>query len=251
MSRYSADTVSGQYTLELGRFGQRPYYPGADSVSLALQLKNGTHTKITIPWAAKFVASGNDTASFIAETCLPATNTTEKRAVEKKRATSLTASPLLDRLHAVVDAGSQDAMRQAAVQSSSFAGSANPVTPNRASSTLELLLFLTLISCAQSLPSATLLPSIFTNSRRIQRLASCTSNNLSHRMVPMHKPISLASVRSYTTVSPNLKLLALRKSSLTSQAIVVVSSLLAPFRCGLYGPRISTPVSPLSSVTMI
>jgi hypothetical protein len=37
MSRYSADTIPGLYTQEIGLFGQRPFYPGADSVTVTLQ----------------------------------------------------------------------------------------------------------------------------------------------------------------------------------------------------------------------
>ncbi|KAJ7863154.1 hypothetical protein B0H13DRAFT_2282130 [Mycena leptocephala] len=78
MSRYSADTVAGLYTQEVGRFGQRAFYPGADSVTVTLQTKQGIKT-VTIPWAATFLGSGNTTASFIAENCLPAPDSVSRK----------------------------------------------------------------------------------------------------------------------------------------------------------------------------
>ncbi|KAJ7493951.1 hypothetical protein FB451DRAFT_450131 [Mycena latifolia] len=84
MSRYSADTASGAFTQEVGRFGQRAFYPGADSVKVLLQTAKGLKT-LTVPWAATFVGSGNTTASFIAETCLPAAASLQsKREVERR-----------------------------------------------------------------------------------------------------------------------------------------------------------------------
>lgn len=41
MSRYSADTVSGAYTQEAGRFATRAYYPGADTYNVTVAMKNG------------------------------------------------------------------------------------------------------------------------------------------------------------------------------------------------------------------
>ncbi|KAJ7775365.1 hypothetical protein B0H16DRAFT_1507074 [Mycena metata] len=79
MSRYSADTTSGEFTQEVGRFGQRAFYPGADSVTVVLETSKGTKS-LTVPWAATFLGSGNTTASFISETCLPSTD-----AVQSKR----------------------------------------------------------------------------------------------------------------------------------------------------------------------
>jgi hypothetical protein len=136
MSRYSADTVSGAFTLELGRFGQRPIYPGADSVKLTLQLTNGTHTTVTIPWAATFLGTGNNTASFIAENCLPAPDAAERRAVRETRKRSapsrVTVPPLMEKRQAVIKPDAQIPVRQHAVSGSSFTDSA-PVTPNRES----------------------------------------------------------------------------------------------------------------------
>ncbi|KAJ7114073.1 hypothetical protein C8R44DRAFT_881621 [Mycena epipterygia] len=68
MSRYSADSTPGLYTQEVGRFGQRSFYPGVDSVTLRL-LTGRTIQSITVPWAATFAGTGNTTASFIAQTC--------------------------------------------------------------------------------------------------------------------------------------------------------------------------------------
>ncbi|KAJ6580829.1 hypothetical protein B0H19DRAFT_1251115 [Mycena capillaripes] len=68
MSRYSADTTSGLFTQEVGRFGQRAFYPGADSVTVHLKTALGIES-IVVPWAATFTGKGNTTASFITETC--------------------------------------------------------------------------------------------------------------------------------------------------------------------------------------
>ncbi|KAJ7236449.1 hypothetical protein B0H12DRAFT_1256566 [Mycena haematopus] len=58
MARYSADTVAGLYTLEVGRFGQRAFYPGANSVTVTLETAHGIKT-VTIPWAATFIGSAS------------------------------------------------------------------------------------------------------------------------------------------------------------------------------------------------
>ncbi|KAJ6529221.1 hypothetical protein B0H19DRAFT_1333099 [Mycena capillaripes] len=83
MSRYSADTVSGGYTQEVGSFSQRTFYPCTDALTVLLETSEGPKT-LNVPWAATFVGSGNATASFIAETCsVPAANSVEsKRSVE-------------------------------------------------------------------------------------------------------------------------------------------------------------------------
>ncbi|KAJ7751136.1 hypothetical protein B0H16DRAFT_1460461 [Mycena metata] len=84
MSRYSADTTSGAFTQEVGRFGQRTFYPGADSVTVVLETSKGTKS-LTVPWAATFLGSGNTTASFIWETCLLSPNAVQsKREVERR-----------------------------------------------------------------------------------------------------------------------------------------------------------------------
>ncbi|KAJ7607868.1 hypothetical protein FB45DRAFT_947129 [Roridomyces roridus] len=131
MSRYSADTVSGLYTQEVGRFAQRVVWPGADSVSVTLQTANGSKETLTIPWAATFVGSGNTTASFIAETCL----VTDDNSAARKRKRDLRASgtPLNQRRKAVIPAGSQAAIRKAAASAPvapPAAPSGNAVTPN-------------------------------------------------------------------------------------------------------------------------
>ncbi|KAJ7023144.1 hypothetical protein C8F04DRAFT_190724 [Mycena alexandri] len=85
MSRYSADTASGAFTQEVGRFGQRAFYPGADSVSVVLETSKGTKS-LTIPWAATFLGSGNTTASFISETCLLSTDAIQSKREAERRA---------------------------------------------------------------------------------------------------------------------------------------------------------------------
>ncbi|KAJ7483449.1 hypothetical protein FB451DRAFT_1555414 [Mycena latifolia] len=126
MSRYSADTVSGLYTQEVGRFGQRQFYPGADSVTVTLQTTQGIKT-MTIPWAAIFLGSGNTTASFISETCLPA----ELESVARKRGFDrrLGASPLNNRRKGVIAPDTQGSVRQAAVVQEA-APTTNIVQPN-------------------------------------------------------------------------------------------------------------------------
>ncbi|KAJ7780121.1 hypothetical protein DFH07DRAFT_1026018 [Mycena maculata] len=68
MSRYSADTECGLYTQEVGHFSQRSFYPGAESVTVRLQTAYGVQV-LSVPWAATFIAKGNTTASFFAQTC--------------------------------------------------------------------------------------------------------------------------------------------------------------------------------------
>ncbi|KAJ7071721.1 hypothetical protein B0H15DRAFT_966167 [Mycena belliarum] len=117
MARYSADTVAGLYTLEVGRFGQRAFSPGANSVTVTLATAHGVET-VTIPWAATFLGSGNTTASFIAETCLPA----ESGSVARKRRLDrqFDASPPNARRKGVIAPENQGPIRQAASAQQSF-----------------------------------------------------------------------------------------------------------------------------------
>lgn len=46
MSRYSCDTVSGNYSQDVGRFGQRAFYPGQNSIDLTVAFTNGTQTTV-------------------------------------------------------------------------------------------------------------------------------------------------------------------------------------------------------------
>ncbi|KAJ7147660.1 hypothetical protein C8R43DRAFT_1010339 [Mycena crocata] len=124
MSRYSADTDAGVYTQEVGRFGQRTFYPGADSVTVTLQTAQGVQT-VTIPWAATFLGSGNTTASFIAETCLPPPADSGSAARRRR----IDATPMNGRRMGVVAPEAQDAVRKAA-SATKLAPSANPVQPN-------------------------------------------------------------------------------------------------------------------------
>ncbi|KAF8211047.1 hypothetical protein K438DRAFT_1959247 [Mycena galopus ATCC 62051] len=124
MARYSADTVAGLYTLEVGRFGQRAFYPGANSVTVTLQTPQGRVQTVTIPWAATFVESGNTTASFISETCLAGVDS-----VARKRA--IDASPLNQRRKGVVSPEAQGPIRQAASANGGRVAPANNVVqPN-------------------------------------------------------------------------------------------------------------------------
>ncbi|KAJ7173416.1 hypothetical protein C8R46DRAFT_1215363 [Mycena filopes] len=129
MARYSADTVAGLYTLEVGRFGQRAFYPGADSVTLTLQTSGGKSQTVTVPWAATFVGSGNTTASFIAETCLPPADESDARKRRVERRAEITASPMNARRKGVVAPEAQGPVRQAA-SAASVAPPANIVQPN-------------------------------------------------------------------------------------------------------------------------
>lgn len=138
MSRYSADTVSGAYTQEIGRFGQRVYFPGRLEEKLLLQLQNGKKVTLTVPWAAQFLGAGNDTASFIAETCLvpsDAAVTRRARELEKRRPAKrddgiTLPHPLLQRIQAIEKLDIQDKVRQTAVSSNARAPANNIVTPN-------------------------------------------------------------------------------------------------------------------------
>ncbi|KAJ6465196.1 hypothetical protein C8R47DRAFT_1155284 [Mycena vitilis] len=127
MARYSADTVAGLYTLEVGRFGQRAFYPGADSVTVTLQTAQGIQN-VTIPWAAMFIGNGNSTASFISGTCIGETDlVARKRMLDR----GIEASPMNQRRKGVVAPDSQDPMRTAASLSSArVAPSGNIVQPN-------------------------------------------------------------------------------------------------------------------------
>ncbi|KAF7314960.1 hypothetical protein MIND_00010000 [Mycena indigotica] len=123
MSRYSADTMAGLFTQEVGRFGQRAFYPGADEVTIQLQPPKGVPVTVTIPWAATFIGLGNSTASFIAETCLPPTDENARRRRLERR---LELSSMNEKRKAVISPESQDKMRK---QASTQRVLANPVQP--------------------------------------------------------------------------------------------------------------------------
>ncbi|KAJ6473393.1 hypothetical protein C8R47DRAFT_1076687 [Mycena vitilis] len=126
MSRYSADTVSGSFTQEVGRFGQRAFYPGADSVSVLLQTTKGLKT-LTVPWAATFVGTGNTTADFIAQTCnLPAADSLQRKRTVEERADSIPS--FITRKKGVVRPDNQGPVRNSAAKS--VAAPANYVQPN-------------------------------------------------------------------------------------------------------------------------
>ncbi|KAJ7143957.1 hypothetical protein C8R44DRAFT_846051 [Mycena epipterygia] len=127
MSRYSADTTSGVFTQEVGRFGQRAFYPGADSVSLLLELPKGGLKALSVPWAATFLGSGNTTASFIAETCLLPAAVESKRAVVERRADDIPAR--ITRKKGVVRPDNQGPIRTAASEAK-LASTGNSVQPN-------------------------------------------------------------------------------------------------------------------------
>ncbi|KAJ7321641.1 hypothetical protein DFH08DRAFT_753676 [Mycena albidolilacea] len=132
MSRYSADTASGAFTQEVGRFGQRAFYPGADSVTVLLQTAKGPKS-LTVPWAATFVGSGNTTASFIAETCALPTEAAvqNKRTVEErvqKREVNIPAR--VTRKKGVVRPDNQGPVREEAQQIKSLAAPTNYAQPN-------------------------------------------------------------------------------------------------------------------------
>lgn len=83
VSRYSADTVSGAYTQEIGKFASRAYYPGATSIKFVLAGPRGP-INVEVPWAATFIGAGSDTLSFIANNCIVApasTNATTGQAL--------------------------------------------------------------------------------------------------------------------------------------------------------------------------
>ncbi|KAJ7065475.1 hypothetical protein C8F01DRAFT_747149 [Mycena amicta] len=129
MSRYSADTAAGLYTQEVGRFGQRAFYPGADEVTVTLQLAKGGPMTVTIPWATTFLGAGNSTETFIAENCLPPPDedaqTTRRRRLERR----LQVSSMNEKKKAVVAPDSQEKMREEAVTQRALASAANPVQP--------------------------------------------------------------------------------------------------------------------------
>ncbi|KAJ7466161.1 hypothetical protein B0H11DRAFT_2239892 [Mycena galericulata] len=125
MSRYSADTASGAFTQEAGRFGQRAFYPGANSVEVLLETAKGPKS-LTVPWAATFVGLGNTTASFIAETCLLSPSLESKREVER-RADEI--SSRITRAKGVVRPDNQAPVRNEAAQAR-LAGTGNYVQPN-------------------------------------------------------------------------------------------------------------------------
>ncbi|KAF8191546.1 hypothetical protein K438DRAFT_1970533 [Mycena galopus ATCC 62051] len=136
MARYSADTVAGLYTLEVGRFGQRAFYPGANSVTVTLQTPHGRVQTEMIPWAATFVESGNTTVSFISETCLAGVDS-----VARKHA--IDASLLNQRRKSVVSPEAQGPIPQAASANGGRVAPANNVVqPNLTSfghfATLEI-----------------------------------------------------------------------------------------------------------------
>ncbi|KAJ7303009.1 hypothetical protein DFH08DRAFT_1089560 [Mycena albidolilacea] len=112
MARYSADTASGLFTQEVGRFGQRSFYPGADSVTVRLQTARGDVESVTVPWAAKFLGEGNTTTSFIAKTCLPAdeegTEETEHDGALRLRRKAVTAPDTQLSLRATASANPRD-----------------------------------------------------------------------------------------------------------------------------------------------
>ncbi|KAJ7227187.1 hypothetical protein GGX14DRAFT_628700 [Mycena pura] len=127
MSRYSADTVSGLFTQEVGRFGQRAFYPGADSVTVKLQLAHGGPQTVTIPWAATFAGSGSDTPSFIAETCLPPAS--DEAARKRRLDRRFVVSDMNERRKAVIASDDQESVRKAASQHNVVANGSNPVQP--------------------------------------------------------------------------------------------------------------------------
>ncbi|KAF8132112.1 hypothetical protein K438DRAFT_1998709 [Mycena galopus ATCC 62051] len=122
MARYSADTVAGLYTLEVGRFGQRAFYPGANSVIVTIQTPQGRVQTEMIPWAATFVESRNTTASFISETCLAGVDSVAR---------AIDASLLNQRRKSVVSPEAQGPIRQAASANGGRVAPANNVVqPN-------------------------------------------------------------------------------------------------------------------------
>ncbi|KAF7309369.1 hypothetical protein MIND_00307600 [Mycena indigotica] len=130
-SRYSADTVSGLFTQEVGRFGQRAFYPGADQVTLELQPAKGRPVTVTIPWAATFIRHGNSTQSFIEQTCLPPASqdasAARRRREEKRLATSV--SSMNGKRKAVIAPDTPEKLRKQASDQRGFAGSGNTVQP--------------------------------------------------------------------------------------------------------------------------
>jgi hypothetical protein len=79
----------------------------------------------TIPWAATFIGSGNTTASFIAETCLPAESTTLRRKLERRMDAG---APVMARRMGVINPDSQGPVRAEASAARKAVGS-NIVQP--------------------------------------------------------------------------------------------------------------------------
>ncbi|KAF7298350.1 hypothetical protein MKEN_01359600 [Mycena kentingensis (nom. inval.)] len=128
MTRYSVDTTTSVYTQDLGRMARRPIYPGEDVVRLRLQPMNGgAPVSVTIPWAAMFVADGNSTASFIAETCLADAPSARRRTLETRKAESLITSLNVPKHKSVVAPDSQEKTRKLAVTGAT--PSSNPIEP--------------------------------------------------------------------------------------------------------------------------
>ncbi|KAJ7663936.1 hypothetical protein DFH06DRAFT_336749 [Mycena polygramma] len=122
MSRYSADTSSGLYTQEVGRFGQRSFYPGADSITVRLQTEQGIKS-VTVPWAATFTGKGNTTASFFTKTCSLA----KEEGVDHREGLS---GPSKLRRKAVTAPDTQLPVRAAALESPQDTPQTNYVQPN-------------------------------------------------------------------------------------------------------------------------
>ncbi|CAK5263842.1 unnamed protein product [Mycena citricolor] len=127
MARYSADTAAGLYTQEVGRFGMRAFYPGADSVTVTLLTKSAGIQTITVPWAATLVGGGNSTASFIEQNCFSVPGLVAKREVELKKRQKQIKAPPMNLRKAVVAPDAQAAIRENVTP---LAASANLVTPN-------------------------------------------------------------------------------------------------------------------------
>ncbi|KAF8210996.1 hypothetical protein K438DRAFT_2011416 [Mycena galopus ATCC 62051] len=124
MSRYSGDTIAGLYTQEIGSFGQRGFYPGANSVTVTLQTLQGAVETVTIPWAATFLGNGTTTASFISETCPVEEASVGRRTFNRRSETA----QIKQHRRAVVAPEAQISVRQAAGASARLAD--NLVQPN-------------------------------------------------------------------------------------------------------------------------
>ncbi|KAJ7498087.1 hypothetical protein B0H11DRAFT_2226238 [Mycena galericulata] len=121
MSRYSADSTLGLYTQEVGRFTQRSFYPGAESVTVRLQTQNGIET-LSVPWAATFAGKGNTTASFFAKTCsLSADETASRSEIRRKQ---------VSHRKAVTAPDTQIPIRRAAAERAKNTPQTNYVQPN-------------------------------------------------------------------------------------------------------------------------
>lgn len=136
MSRYSADTTSGAFTQEPGRYGMRTYYPGQDIVRFVLQAANGTQYTISMPWSAHFSANTTlSTAQFQATLCLAT-------GVPAKRNVNVPASVQRLQRKAIVEPDGTEEQRAVAAQIAAAAFiNKNYVTPNLTSfGTKSLLL---------------------------------------------------------------------------------------------------------------